>query len=80
MSLQVYSESFVDVVFGDGPLGFRLGKTDEDFPVVKGFETKEDGTKNCKLTRFLVSPVKYPHVFIFLRMYYICAILIERKV
>lgn len=48
--------------------------------MIDDLETKEDGTKNCKLTRFLVSPVKYPHVFIFLRMYYICAILIERKV
>ena len=48
--------------------------------MIDDLEAKEDGTKNCKLSRFLVSPVKYPHVFIFLRMYYICAILIERKV
>ena len=27
--------------------------------MIDDLETKEDGTKNCKLTRFLVSPVKY---------------------
>ena len=32
--------------------------------MIDDLEAKEDGTKNCKLTRFLVSPVKYSHVFI----------------
>lgn len=32
--------------------------------MIDDLEVKEDGTKNCKLTRFLVPPVKYSHVFI----------------
>lgn len=44
MSLQLYSKAFVDIIFGEGLLGFRLGKTDDDYAVVKGFDKKEDGS------------------------------------
>ena len=45
MSLQLYSKYFVDIVFGEGQLGFRIGKNDEGFSVVKGYAQKEDGTR-----------------------------------
>ena len=44
MALQLYSNTFVDIIYGEGLLGFRLGKTDDDYPVVKGFDKKEDGS------------------------------------
>ena len=64
MSLQLYSKTFVDINYGEGLLGFRLGKTDDDYPVVKGFDKKEDGSSqplevqslpymNCRLQRVL---------------------------
>lgn len=45
MTLQLYSKHFVDIVFGEGQLGFRIGKNDEDFSVIKGYSQKDDGTR-----------------------------------
>ena len=45
MALKLYSKHFVDIVFGECQLGFRIGKNDEDFSVVKGYAEKEDGTR-----------------------------------
>lgn len=45
MSLQLYSKYLVDIVFGEGQLGFRIGKNDEDFSIVKGYVQKDDGTR-----------------------------------
>lgn len=45
MALQLFSKYFVDIVFGEGQLGFRIGKNDEDFSVVKGYAQKDDGTR-----------------------------------
>ena len=44
MDLQVYSKSCVDIVFGEGSLGFRMGKTDDGYSVVKGYGEKDAGT------------------------------------
>ena len=45
MSFNLYSQSVVDIVFGEGPLGFIIGKNEDDFSMLKGFDTKEDGTR-----------------------------------
>lgn len=45
MAFNLYSKSVVDIVFGEGPLGFIIGKNEDDFSLLKGFDTKEDGTR-----------------------------------
>ena len=45
MPLHLYSKSVVDIVFGEGPLGFVIGKNEENFSLLKSFDTKEDGTR-----------------------------------
>ena len=45
MALKLYSKYFVDIVFGEGQLGFRIGKNDEEYSIVKGYVQKEDGTR-----------------------------------
>ena len=45
MPLHLYSKSVVDIIFGEGPLGFIIGKDDDDYSLLKTFDTKEDGTR-----------------------------------
>ena len=44
MALKVYSKYCREVVFGNGPLGVTLGKTEDGFPIVKDYERRNDGT------------------------------------
>ena len=46
MTLKVYSECCVDILFDDSPLGFVLGRTEDGFPIVEDFERRDDGTIN----------------------------------
>ena len=45
MSLRLYSKYFTDVVFGEGPLGFIIGKTEDGYSIMKRFDTKDEGTR-----------------------------------
>ena len=45
MPLHLYSKSVGDIVFGEGPLGLVIGKNEENFSLLKNFDTKEDGTR-----------------------------------
>lgn len=45
--LKVYSDNIVDVVFGEGPLGFRVGELESGVTIVAGFSDKND--EGCNL-------------------------------
>ena len=44
MALKVYSKYCREVIFGNGPLGFSLGKTEDGFVIVKDYERRTDGS------------------------------------
>ena len=44
MTLQVYSNCCVDVVFGEGLLDFSVGQNADGFPIVKDFIRNEGGS------------------------------------
>ena len=44
MALKVYSKYCREVIFGNGPLGFSLGKTEDGFVIVKDYERRADGS------------------------------------
>lgn len=40
--MKLYSDNLVDIVFGEGPLGFRIGESDYGNAIVAGFTERED--------------------------------------
>ena len=44
MALKVYSKYCREVIFGNGPLGFTLGKTEDGFSIVTDYERRDDGS------------------------------------
>ena len=44
MALQLYSASCVDVIFGEKELGFVVGKSTDNFPIVISFLRHKDNS------------------------------------
>ena len=44
--LKVYSDNIVDVVFGDGPLGFRIGESESGGTIVTDFSEDDSSSIN----------------------------------
>lgn len=42
--MDLFSDGLVTITFGDGPLGFRVGESEEGFPIISGFTEKDDST------------------------------------
>lgn len=42
--MDLFSDGLVTITFGDGPLGFRVGESEEGFPIISGFTEKDDCT------------------------------------
>ena len=39
--MKLYSDNFVDIIFGEGPLGFRIGESQYGNAIVAAFTEKE---------------------------------------
>ena len=42
--MELFSDGFITIIFGDGPLGFRVGETQFGHPTISGFTEKEDSS------------------------------------
>ena len=42
--MDLFSDGFVTVIFGDGPLGFRVGETQLGQPILSGFTERDDSS------------------------------------
>lgn len=40
--MKLYCDNLVDIIFGEGPLGFRIGESSYGNVIVAGFTEKED--------------------------------------
>lgn len=39
--MKLYSDNFVDIIFGEGPLGFRIGESEDGNAIVAAFTERE---------------------------------------
>ena len=44
--LKVYSDNIIDVVFGEGPLGFHVGELESGSTIITGCSDKNDANSN----------------------------------
>ena len=42
--MELFSDGFITIIFGDGPLGFRVGENLFGHPVISGFTEKDDSS------------------------------------
>ena len=42
--MDLFSDGLITIIFGDGPLGFRVGETQFGHPVISGFTEKDDSS------------------------------------